>query len=63
LPSWWSDAIIGAIVRTGEAFFGGTTWRGKRRMRVSVYNRQTEAADVDRTFETVADVLKRRRAS
>jgi len=30
--------MIAAIRATGEAFFGGTIWRGKRCMRVSVCN-------------------------
>src|SRR5262249_17316810 len=36
-----TDEIISRIVATGEAFFGGTTWRGRRSMRVSVCNWQT----------------------
>ena len=31
-----TDETIERIVATGEAFFGGTTWRGKRCMRISV---------------------------
>jgi glutamate/tyrosine decarboxylase-like PLP-dependent enzyme len=55
-----TDEIIGEIVRTGETFFGGTTWRGKRCMRISVCNWQTTDADVDRAVEAVKQVLKRR---
>jgi glutamate/tyrosine decarboxylase-like PLP-dependent enzyme len=43
-----TDEIIRRIVATGEAFFGGTTWRGKRCMRVSVCNWQTNETDVER---------------
>src|SRR5262249_11628157 len=43
-----TDEIIARIVGTGEAFFGGTTWRGKRCMRVSVCNWRTSEADVAR---------------
>jgi glutamate/tyrosine decarboxylase-like PLP-dependent enzyme len=43
-----TDAVIAEILKTGEAFFGGTTWRGKRAMRVSVCNWQTSDDDVDR---------------
>lgn len=46
-----TDATIAAIVASGEAFFGGTTWRGRRCMRVSVSNWQTSGADVARTIE------------
>ena len=30
-----TDEVIAAIQKTGEAFFGGTTWRGRRAMRAS----------------------------
>ncbi|MBI3844191.1 MAG: aspartate aminotransferase family protein [Planctomycetes bacterium] len=43
-----TDDVIAAIVASGEAFFGGTTWRGRRAMRVSVCNWRTSDADVDR---------------
>ncbi|MCU1222706.1 MAG: aspartate aminotransferase family protein [Edaphobacter sp.] len=51
-------AIIVAIQASGEAFFTGTTWRGRRAMRVSVCNWQTSIADVDRIVQCVAEVLK-----
>jgi glutamate/tyrosine decarboxylase-like PLP-dependent enzyme len=46
-----TDETIARIVATGEAFFGGTTWRGKRCMRVSVCNWQTSEDDVDRAVK------------
>jgi hypothetical protein len=49
--------VIAAIRETGEAFFGGKTWRGKRCMRVSVSNWQTTDADVERAVATVRRVL------
>jgi glutamate/tyrosine decarboxylase-like PLP-dependent enzyme len=52
-----TDEVIAAIVATGEAFFGGTTWRGRRAMRVSVCNWQTSEQDVDRAVAAVARVL------
>jgi hypothetical protein len=52
-----TDATIAKIAATGEAFFGGTTWRGQRCMRVSVCNWQTGEADVDHTVQTVERVL------
>jgi glutamate/tyrosine decarboxylase-like PLP-dependent enzyme len=52
-----TDEIIRRIVATGEAFFGGTTWRGKRCMRVSVCNWQTNEADVERAVSAVRRVL------
>jgi glutamate/tyrosine decarboxylase-like PLP-dependent enzyme len=52
-----TDDVIAAIAATGEAFFSGTTWRGRRAMRVSVSNWQTCDADVQRTVNAVAGVL------
>lgn len=49
--------VIAAVLATGEAFFGGTTWRGRRAMRVSVSNWLTSARDVDRVVAAVASVL------
>lgn len=52
-----TDFVISAINATGEAFFSGTTWRGKRAMRVSVVNWRTTAEDVRRTMAAVKSVL------
>lgn len=52
-----TDEVIAAIVAAGEAFFGGTTWRGKRAMRVSVCSWQTSPEDVTRSINSVARVL------
>src|SRR5262249_19084485 len=52
-----TDEIIAAIVRTGEAFFSGTTWRGQRCMRISVCNWQTTDADVERVVVAVQRTL------
>lgn len=52
-----TDEIIAAINATGEAFFSGTTWRGRRAMRVSVCNWCTTEADVQRTVSAVAKAL------
>jgi glutamate/tyrosine decarboxylase-like PLP-dependent enzyme len=48
-----TDAVIAKIVESGEAFFSGTSWRGKRCMRVSVLNWQTNSADVERAVNAV----------
>jgi len=58
-----TDEVIAAILKTGEAFFGGTTWRGKRAMRISVTNWRTTDADVDRVVKAVAGVLGARHES
>jgi glutamate/tyrosine decarboxylase-like PLP-dependent enzyme len=52
-----TESVIAAINATGEAFFSGTTWRGKRAMRVSVVNWRTNEDDVRRTVAAVASVL------
>jgi len=52
-----TDEVIAEILRTGEAFFGGTTWHGRRAMRVSVCNWRTSATDVDRVVAAVASIL------
>jgi len=44
-------------VQTGRAFVGGTTWRGRRCMRISVCNWLTTEADVTATIAAVKDVL------
>jgi glutamate/tyrosine decarboxylase-like PLP-dependent enzyme len=52
-----TDEVIAAILATGEAFFGGTTWRGRRAMRVSVCSWRTTEEDVDRVVVAVAKLL------
>ena len=49
----YTDEVIQRINATGEAFFSGTTWRGRRAMRVSVVNWRTSAVDVDRAIAAV----------
>lgn len=53
-----TDAVIAAVNRSGEAFFSGTTWRGKRAMRVSVVNWRTSADDVERAVAAVERALE-----
>jgi aromatic-L-amino-acid decarboxylase len=52
-----TDEVIEAVLRSGEAFFGGTSWRGRRCMRVSVCNWQTSEAHVERAVRAVANAL------
>ena len=58
-----TDAVIAAINASGEAFFTGTTWRGKRCMRVSVSSWRTTAEDVDRAVAAVHRALQHHRIS
>jgi glutamate/tyrosine decarboxylase-like PLP-dependent enzyme len=53
----WTDRVIATIVQDGKAFFSGTTWRGRRAMRINVSNWRTSDEDVDRTVASVAGVL------
>ncbi|MEK6644431.1 MAG: aminotransferase class V-fold PLP-dependent enzyme [Planctomycetota bacterium] len=52
-----TDTVTDAILKSGEAFFSNTTWRGKRCMRISVVSWRTDDADVDRSVTAVQRVL------
>ena len=52
-----TDAVIAAINASGEAFFTGTTWRGRRCMRVSVSSWRTTASDVERAVRAAEHAL------
>lgn len=52
-----TDEVIARVASAGTAFFSGTTWRGKRCMRVSVCNWQTTAHDVERSILAVGQAL------
>ena len=52
-----TDEVIARVLAGGEAYFGGTTWHGRRAMRVSVCNWQTSAEDVERSVAAVRRAL------
>jgi hypothetical protein len=52
-----TDAVIASINASGEAFFSGTTWEGRRCMRVSVVNWRTCDADIDRAVAAARHAL------
>ena len=54
----FTDRIMAEILASGEAFFTGTTWKGRRAMRVSVCNWQTSTQDVDRVVACVDKILR-----
>jgi glutamate/tyrosine decarboxylase-like PLP-dependent enzyme len=54
----FTDRIMAEIQGSGEAFFTGTTWHGRRCMRVSVCNWQTSTEDVDRVVTCVDKILQ-----
>jgi len=57
----FTDQTIAGILASGAALFSGTTWRGKRAMRVSVCNWQTSSEDVSAVINSVSALLKRKR--
>jgi glutamate/tyrosine decarboxylase-like PLP-dependent enzyme len=54
-----TDAVIDAIQRDGTCWMGGTTWHGRRLMRISVSNYATTEADVDRSVEAIVRLSRR----
>ncbi|GAB6847061.1 pyridoxal phosphate-dependent decarboxylase family protein [Paraburkholderia kururiensis] len=57
----WTDAVTAAVLASGEALFSNTTWRGRRCMRTSVCNWQTDEHDVKRSIAAVAAALRQLR--
>lgn len=53
-----TDAVIAGVNASGEAFFGGVTWRGRRAMRMSVCNWRTTGEDIARAVRAIAAVLE-----
>ena len=52
-----TDEVIRAIQDDGTAWMGGTTWRGRRYMRISVSNWSTTERDVDASVEAIRRLL------
>jgi glutamate/tyrosine decarboxylase-like PLP-dependent enzyme len=48
-----TDRVLETVQRDGTCWMGGTTWHGRRLMRISVSNWSTTEADVDRSVEAV----------
>ncbi|TWD81488.1 glutamate/tyrosine decarboxylase-like PLP-dependent enzyme [Kribbella amoyensis] len=48
-----TDAVIADVQRAGVCWMGGTTWRGRRYMRISVSNHLTTERDVDQSVESI----------
>jgi aromatic-L-amino-acid decarboxylase len=53
----YTDDVIRRVNASGEAFFGGVTWNGRRAMRISVCNWRTTADDISRTLRAVRHAL------
>ena len=54
-----TDGVMNRINQSGEAFFSGTTWQGKRAIRISVVNWRTDRTEVDLTIRAIAEVLEK----
>ena len=52
-----TDRMIATINAEGTAFFSGTLWQGRRAMRISVVNWQTDAQHVERTIAAIARIV------
>ncbi|HEU4869150.1 MAG TPA: aminotransferase class V-fold PLP-dependent enzyme [Actinomycetota bacterium] len=52
-----TNRVIEAVQGEGTFWAGGTTWRGRRFMRISVSNWSTTAGDVDRSVEAIRRAL------
>jgi glutamate/tyrosine decarboxylase-like PLP-dependent enzyme len=48
-----TDRVVAAVQADGTCWLGGTTWRGRRLMRVSVSNWSTTEDDVDASVEAI----------
>jgi len=48
-----TDRLIEAAQRDGTFWAGGTTWHGRRYMRISISNHATTEADVDRCVDAI----------
>jgi glutamate/tyrosine decarboxylase-like PLP-dependent enzyme len=51
-----TDQVIAGVQAEGTCWLGGTTWRGRRLMRISVSNWSTNEADVDLSVEAILSV-------
>ncbi|WP_431934294.1 pyridoxal phosphate-dependent decarboxylase family protein [Micromonospora sp. RP3T] len=54
-----TDRLVAAVQADGTCWVGGTTWRGRRLMRISVSNATTTAADVDRSVAAITRLARR----
>jgi glutamate/tyrosine decarboxylase-like PLP-dependent enzyme len=53
-----TDRVIEAVQKDGTCWMGGTVWKGRRRMRISVSNAGTTAADVEASVDAIRRSLK-----
>ncbi|MFD6260478.1 pyridoxal phosphate-dependent decarboxylase family protein [Micromonospora chalcea] len=53
-----TERVVAAAQADGTCWVGGTTWRGRRLMRISVSNATTTEADVDRSVAAIARLAR-----
>jgi glutamate/tyrosine decarboxylase-like PLP-dependent enzyme len=56
-----TERVIAAIQADGTCWLGGTTWRGRRLLRISVSNWSTTEEDVDRSVRAILAAVGRSR--
>ena len=54
-----TDAVIEEVQRDGTCWLGGTTWQGRRLIRVSVSNWSTTEADIDVSADAILAAARR----
>lgn len=53
-------AVIARIQQSGKCWFGGTTWRGRVAMRISVSSWATTQADLETSLEAILEAVRAR---
>ena len=53
-----TDQVIAAVQSGGDAWMGGTTWQGRRAMRISVSDTSTTDDDIDRAIAAVLSATR-----
>ena len=57
-----TDRVIAGVQAEGTCWCGGTTWHGRRAMRISVSSWATTATDVDLSLQAIVRVARANRA-
>ncbi|NED95378.1 aspartate aminotransferase family protein [Phytoactinopolyspora alkaliphila] len=57
----FTDRVVGAVQQEGTCWLGGTTWRGRRLIRISVSNWSTTDDDIDRSADAILRIVAQER--
>jgi glutamate/tyrosine decarboxylase-like PLP-dependent enzyme len=57
----FADAVVAGIQADGTCWLGGTVWRGRRLLRLSICNYRTSEADIDLSAVAICRVVDRLR--